>query len=861
MDWVSKTESFQEPTSDTNRLRAVPVGQEDAGTDAAIVLTDARVSMGDVQILDGVSFTLCPGELVALAGENGSGKTTLARLAAATLVSDAGTVRICGMDPAATRRSRARARRFVASVAQDPTDHIVAETVLSEVAFTPINRGCAESEVRERVTAALKATGLLGFEEREVWTLSGGELVCVAIAGALAERSRFLVLDEVTAMLDPALRTSIFSMVKRLAHDEGLGVLLVTHNPYEMVAADRVVVLDRGKIAFDGRPEKLLSHKQELWDRIAGQGHAARERAASVCAAPTQSEEHRAFPSSGSLLEMRDVSFFHNGSKTPALAHITLTVAPGEILLIIGPSGSGKSSLAALAAGLRRPSSGEVLIAGAPAMPGCAALAQQRPESQFFLETVREEISYAPLQAGYSSQNVADRMVRAVEAAQVPAALLDRDPFSLSGGQQRRVCLASALAQGSDVYIFDEPTAGMDASGAADVHRLARQCAHDGAAVLVVSHDVDEWLNTADRVGCLCAGQLAFLGTTDEYASLIQEAGSGVDTPAFVGRASLPIALSASNPLLAPAPAPSMPAQHVHGAHTSTLESERSLPALPTVRVSVLELEGTSSKRSSAYRAVLARSQSLMSGSHPLDARVKLALFICMLVLVLVAPIPLLVLSLIPLGVLLLASATQGSRILLPLPALGIAILALVANLVSCDGSASVAVYGPVGLDPHAALRCAHALLRLGIVLGWAQVVARTTRSSDLADAAVELVSPVLRRRSSVVAVRTMVSIALTTMPLVAREYTRIGDTQRSRGAPLDRGSLLGRIAAHSAILIPLTSGLWRRADRLAASMEARGFDPARPAVSTPLPARDRRILVAGLIASIILLMLVLVIR
>lgn len=212
----------------------------------------------DAPALDAVSFRLAPGEVLAVAGANGSGKSTLARLADGLLTPSAGTVTVAGLDTA-VEQSVWEVRSKVGMVFQDPDDQIVGTVVEEDVAFGPENLGIPAEELRARVTAALAAVGLTGLERREPHLLSEGQKQRVAIAGALAMRPAYLVLDEPTAMLDPGGRRAVLDIVDRLAHAEGHGVMHVSHDAAGIARADRALVLERGRAIFAGAAVELLS--------------------------------------------------------------------------------------------------------------------------------------------------------------------------------------------------------------------------------------------------------------------------------------------------------------------------------------------------------------------------------------------------------------------------------------------------------------------------------------------------------------------------------------------------------------------------------------------------------------------------
>lgn len=215
-----------------------------------------------VRALDGVTLSVAPGEEVAVLGANGSGKSTLARLANGILLPQEGSVSVDGIETSDEARIR-ELRELVGIVFQNPEDQIVATSVEDDVAFGPENLGLHREVIRRRVDDALLAVGLTGLESREPHLLSGGQKQRLAIAGALAMQPSYLVLDEPTSMLDPAGRADVLGIVDRL-RAAGHGILHITHDLADVAAADRAVVLDGGRVAFDGTPRSLFEQPELL---------------------------------------------------------------------------------------------------------------------------------------------------------------------------------------------------------------------------------------------------------------------------------------------------------------------------------------------------------------------------------------------------------------------------------------------------------------------------------------------------------------------------------------------------------------------------------------------------------------------
>lgn len=207
--------------------------------------------------LDHVSFSLREGEFVCIIGSNGSGKSTLARHMNALLVPDAGTVRVFGHDTSAAGAPY-QVRPRVGMVFQDPDSQSVAPLVADDVAFGPENLGLSPEQVRGRVQEALDGLGISQLTQAEVASLSGGQKQLVAFAGVMAMHPDVYVLDEPGAMLDARSRAVVMDVARRL-HGEGRTVVLVTHFMQDALLADRVLALDRGRLAYDGAPKELLS--------------------------------------------------------------------------------------------------------------------------------------------------------------------------------------------------------------------------------------------------------------------------------------------------------------------------------------------------------------------------------------------------------------------------------------------------------------------------------------------------------------------------------------------------------------------------------------------------------------------------
>jgi energy-coupling factor transport system ATP-binding protein len=448
--------------------------------------------------LRGVDLDLAPGERLVLMGANGAGKSTLLHSIVALTSIDAGQVRVDGLDPFDAHQTVA-VRQRVGFVQQRPDDQIVATSVEDDTAFGPENLGLSRPEMRLRVSEALAAVGLSGFESREPHTLSGGQKQRLVIAGALALRPRYLLLDEPTSMLDPQGKAEVLAILTDLTA-AGCGILHVTHSLSEAASADRVCVLSEGRCVFCGPPADLKACSDE---QLRDWGIARGLR--TVTRAPYEGKPGGEQAATEQLRATRLSYCYDLGTEhIEALREIDLALAPGELVLVRGVTGSGKSTLLTLLAGLLKPDAGAVTLGAHPLTPqtarGQVGLIFQDPESQLFDETVLDDVAFGPRNLGCDK---AVALTRARDAlCQVGLGSEDfgkRSPFRLSGGQARRVAIAGIIALRPRFILADEPTSGLDAVGRDQVRALlASLTAHCG--VLVVSHSPEEFSGCATRI-------------------------------------------------------------------------------------------------------------------------------------------------------------------------------------------------------------------------------------------------------------------------------------------------------------------------------------------------------------------------
>lgn len=215
------------------------------------------------EALSGVSLDIFKGEFLAVLGHNGSGKSTLAKLCNAIFEPTQGTVSVKGIIPD-TEEKADEVRRTVGMVFQNPDNQIVATIVEDDVAFGPENLGIEPKEIRRRVDEALKAVNMYDLRHREPHKLSGGQKQRVAIAGVIAMQTECIIFDEPTAMLDPKGREEVMQTIIRLNKELGITIVLITHFMDEAVQADRIAVMNKGRIIMQGTPREVFSQEEKL---------------------------------------------------------------------------------------------------------------------------------------------------------------------------------------------------------------------------------------------------------------------------------------------------------------------------------------------------------------------------------------------------------------------------------------------------------------------------------------------------------------------------------------------------------------------------------------------------------------------
>lgn len=476
--------------------------------------------------LQGLDLQIPAGQRVLLLGASGSGKSTLLHALAGVLPqTEDETDDGAGSGPRGQLlvdgRPAAQRDAVTGLLQQDPESSILLARAGDDVAFGPENLAVPAAEIGPRVDRALDSVGLEISTDRDTSALSGGQQQRLGLAGITAMRPRLLLLDEPTANLDPEGVATVRRAVEAVVEDTGATLVVVEHRT-EVWAdlVDRVVVLGPRGVVADGSPTQLLDAHGTYAEQL---------RRAGVWTPGAQVEPLLPEASEGDLLlnaEALEVSREQPSQRrvsrrrrrvrsgrpapedsmagAPAALPVDLQLRAGSAVALTGPNGAGKSTLALSLAGLLVPASGAVRAADAladgipndpsvwsgPELVERIGTVFQEPEHQFLTGTVREELAVGPRRAGVPEEEIAGRVDELLDRLRLTE-LAEANPFTLSGGQKRRLSVGTVLAAAPRILILDEPTFGQDAVTWAAVVDLLAEQVQRGRCVVVVTHDAE----------------------------------------------------------------------------------------------------------------------------------------------------------------------------------------------------------------------------------------------------------------------------------------------------------------------------------------------------------------------------------
>jgi energy-coupling factor transport system ATP-binding protein len=521
--------------------------------------------------LTDISLEVYPGEYLAIVGANGAGKTTLCMFLNGVIPNVVGgrvggTVRVCGMDT--FEHHVYDIAQNVGLVLQDPESQLFSADVRSEIAFAAENRGVPREEIIARMQEVLKIVRLEELASRLSDELSGGQKQRLAIAGNLIVRPQILVADEPTSQLDPVGKEEVFSTLSSLNKDFGMTVVIASHDVDEIERyADRVVVLDHGRIILQGPPDKVFREVETL-DRmfvhvpdlarlgemidLEGEQPLSLDVPNAAAQIKTWLGQERA-PSGKMFVELsssdkpvaennasgrdlavevKNVTYAYPGTTAPAISNMTFSIPKGQFVGIIGQNGGGKTTIMKCLVGLVRPSQGEIYLDNRPLagqkvgeIATQIGLILQNPDTQLFCMSVEEEIRFGLQNLKLDLDEIEKRTEEALKITGL-GNYRHLYPFKLSLGDRRKVAVASIVAMRPQVLIFDEPLTGQDYKGRYELVNLAAELHHAGHTVIMISHDMELVARYTQRTLVVGKGQLLLDSPTCDvfdYISLLRE--------------------------------------------------------------------------------------------------------------------------------------------------------------------------------------------------------------------------------------------------------------------------------------------------------------------------------------------------
>jgi peptide/nickel transport system ATP-binding protein len=504
-----------------------------ASSTAPLKITGLTIALDGAPLVDEVSLAVAAGEILALVGESGSGKTLTARAAVGLRPSDAavqGSITLSGREIAGASEADLRSVRgsAAAMVFQDPHAALnPVQTIGTQLRAAVGLGGVRGPAARKRAVELLRRVGIPLPEEKiraDPHQLSGGQRQRAVIALALARAPKLLIADEPTTALDPPVQAEILALLRALA-DDGIGILLITHNLGAVASvADRVAVMRAGRIVEEASTRVLFANPQHPYTQ---------ELLASIVRLEARDAPHDmpGLPD-WPVLQLDSATVRYSRAGAPALDSLSLSLAPGEVLGVIGESGSGKSTLARLVLGMAQPTSGTALVDGVDisALRGARAR-EARRRIAFIPQDPNASLDPSwPVARSIGEPMRIHRMgtkdeigIRAgelIEMVGLPASAGAKRPAQLSGGQRQRVAIARALSTRPALLVADEPTSALDASVQAEILELFDRLHRElGFACVFISHDLAVVQRVSDRVLVLHHGRVVEQGPASSVLS------------------------------------------------------------------------------------------------------------------------------------------------------------------------------------------------------------------------------------------------------------------------------------------------------------------------------------------------------
>ncbi len=489
--------------------------------------------------LDNINFTVNQGEFVLLCGKSGCGKTTLLRLLKSSLApfgKISGRISFNGK-PLADCDTKEQAAG-IGFVMQNPDNQIVTDKVWHELAFGLENLGYSTSEIRTRVSEMASFFGIQNWFYQKVTELSGGQKQILNLASVMVMQPSVLILDEPTSQLDPIAAQEFLRTVEKINRELGVTVILSEHRLEEIFPiADRVMVMDSGKIIADDEPrkvgERLKSQNHDMYLALPTAMIVYGE-VPNVLPCPITVRDGRMWleeytktnPANPDLIpktdnkktktetviEVKNAWFRYEKDLPDVVKGFNIKINKGEFFALLGGNGTGKTTALSLISGLNKPYRGEVVVKG-----GLAVL-PQNPQSVFVKKTVSLDLLEI-LSETKLTKDEKEICIQNMASLCGIESLLDSHPFDLSGGEQQRAALAKVLLMSPEILLLDEPTKGFDAHFKQIFADILYHLKENGVTIVMVSHDIEFCAEYADRCALFFDGNITSIGEPREFFS------------------------------------------------------------------------------------------------------------------------------------------------------------------------------------------------------------------------------------------------------------------------------------------------------------------------------------------------------
>ncbi|MFD1067820.1 ABC transporter ATP-binding protein [Oceanobacillus locisalsi] len=469
-------------------------------------------------VINQLTVSLYADEVTLLMGASGAGKSTLA-LCLNGLYPEAveGTTKgeILFQGRATQDYAKGKLNQKVGIVFQDPESQFCMIRVEDELAFVLENMAIPREEMYMRILTALKQVGMQDFLYHKIHDLSGGQKQKIALASVLLMEPDYLILDEPTANLDPVSRLEFIETIMRLQKELQQGVLVIEHQAEDWVDyADRMLVLNHAsQVVIDDQPATVFSaYREEL-------------HAHHIAFPPAYRKElEQALPAiheydSAPIMEVDQLAFQYK--KQSILNYVSFSIYPGELMAILGENGAGKSTLLQLLTRLKQPQDGQITLHqknlnawSEHELRKRTGFVFQQPEHQFIRDAVYQEITFGMQLNGMPAKQLESRASALLKLLHLEKHQA-RNPFMLSGGQKRRLSVATMLDETPDLLFFDEPTYGQDHQTTKELLDIIHNLREQGTAVMIVTHDMELVAKHCQRAVVLNEGGIAFDGAPD----------------------------------------------------------------------------------------------------------------------------------------------------------------------------------------------------------------------------------------------------------------------------------------------------------------------------------------------------------